>query len=671
MHRFTRRPIKMSMASAIAAVPAMLALSMGVAMAANPPMPQMDLRAETRGEAAIRALGSNLPAAAAHYGMTAERLTQILRKDPSSRLDRSGRLFYVEPAVDLTTSTGSTPTVSAAAPYDLSQTFLLNSKPGSTKTLYLDFDGHVVSGTAWNNGALIQAQAYDTDGNPAVFSTVEQEAIQKVWQRVAEDFAPFDVNVTTQDPGSDAIRRTSTADINYGSRVVVTRDNFYNCGCGGVAYVGTFNYANSTNPDLYQPAWVFFNALGNGLEKFVAEAASHEAGHNLGLGHDGNATTGYYGGHGTGETGWAPIMGIGYNRNLSQWSKGEYSGANNLQDDLAIIPNYGPVLRADDASNSTASPSSLTGTLNGSTRTVNQTGLISTRTDVDVYAFGAGAGTVSFTVSPWALGPNLDIEARLLNASGATIAVGNPADTLGATVSASVPAGTYMLQIDGVGKGDLITGYSDYGSVGQYTISGSYPESGAVAPTASFTAVPTSGTAPLHVTVDGGTSTDPDGSISTWDWNFGNGVVASGPVASHTYTTAGTYTITLTVRDQQGLSSSTTRTVSVSASAPEIYIKSLRVTVSGTASKGFQCTASATVQNQAGGLVGGATVSGNWSGTVSGAASATSTNKGVATIRSAKTKARGTCTYTMGNITATGYVYAPAKNVTSSAGVTY
>ncbi len=76
--------------------------------------------------------------------------------------------------------------------------------------------------------------------------------------------------------------------------------------------------------------------------KSCAEAASHEAGHTLGLGHDGaNGTqTEYYGGQGSGNTGWAPIMGVGYDQTVTQWSKGEYANANNTQDDLAII-SYG------------------------------------------------------------------------------------------------------------------------------------------------------------------------------------------------------------------------------------------------------------------------------------------------------------------------------------------
>jgi hypothetical protein len=43
-----------------------------------------------------------------------------------------------------------------------------------------------------------------------------------------------------------------------------------------------------------------------------------QVGHNGGLNHDGTSTTGYYTGHGSGVTGWAPIMGVGYYQNLVQ-----------------------------------------------------------------------------------------------------------------------------------------------------------------------------------------------------------------------------------------------------------------------------------------------------------------------------------------------------------------
>ncbi|MGQ0502989.1 MAG: PKD domain-containing protein [Panacagrimonas sp.] len=668
MNPFQMRTITHSLA-------ALFVLS-GIALASNthaaerPPLPLLRLAGELRGEAAVQGLGANLPAVAAHYRMTQDRLAGILRRDRTSRVDERGRLFYVEPAAD-EGATSSAFTVSEAAPYNLSQTFTLASKPGSARVLYLDFTGHAVSGTSWNGGAAIQAQAYDTDGVPGTFSDAEREAIQKIWQRVAEDYAPFDVNVTTADPGADAIRRSSSSDTNYGSRVVITRNTFYNCSCGGVAYVGTFDYSGS-NPDYYQPAWVFFNALSNGNEKSVAEAVTHEAGHNLGLSHDGRTSPaeGYYAGHGSGDTAWAPIMGAGYTRNLTQWNKGEYLSANNLEDDLSIIQQNGVQLRADDAGNTTAAATSLGGAASNGSVTIDRPGLIGQRGDVDVYSFVAGAGTVRIDVAPAVLGPNLDIEARLLDGGGNTLAVSNPADSLGASLNVSVSGGGYYLRIDGLGRGDTASGYSDYGSIGQYRVTGSFVDTGAAGPVAAFTVTPASGTAPLPVSFDGSLSSDADGYIASHAWSFGDGTSATGITASRTYASAGTYTATLTVTDNQGQTARQTKTITVTSGLPVVYVRT--ITVSATAlAFGYQCTASVAVRNASNVSISGANVSGTWSGTAKGTASAVTNASGVAMVRSPWAYQRGTCTFTVGNISAAGSTYDAARNLVSSGSRTY
>ncbi len=69
-----------------------------------------------------------------------------------------------------------------------------------------------------------------------------------------------------------------------------------------------------------------------------------------------------------------------------------------------------------------------------------------------------------------------------------------------------------------------------------------------VLPTAAFTSTATK----LALTVDGSTSTDSDGTISSYAWNFGDGGTGSGANASHTYGTAGSYLVTLTVTDNRG-----------------------------------------------------------------------------------------------------------------------
>jgi len=72
-------------------------------------------------------------------------------------------------------------------------------------------------------------------------------------------------------------------------------------------------------------------------------------------------------------------------------------------------------------------------------------------------------------------------------------------------------------------------------------------------PTAQIEGGPLAGQAPLTVLLDGSKSSDPDGdAIVSYEWNFGDGSTASGPVVSHVYETAGKYTVTLTVTDEAG-----------------------------------------------------------------------------------------------------------------------
>ncbi len=168
-----------------------------------------------------------------------------------------------------------------------------------------------------------------------LFSTAEFANIQEIWKRVSEDYAPWDVDVTTEEPPLESLRKTSSSDTAYGIRMVIGGSSYdwYGAGAGGVAYIGSFSWNSDT------PAFVFPAQLGNGWPKYVAEAVSHEAGHTVGLNHDGvSGGTAYYEGH----NGWAPIMGVGYYASVTQFSKGEYTGANNTEDDTSIINSYIP-----------------------------------------------------------------------------------------------------------------------------------------------------------------------------------------------------------------------------------------------------------------------------------------------------------------------------------------
>jgi len=89
--------------------------------------------------------------------------------------------------------------------------------------------------------------------------------------------------------------------------------------------------------------------------------------------------------------------------------------------------------------------------------------------------------------------------------------------------------------------------------------------SGNNAPTARFTASPTYGNSPLTVQFNASSSTDADGSIALYSWDFGDNSTGSGKILSHTFTAAATsnFTVRLTVTDNQGATGSTTAVITV------------------------------------------------------------------------------------------------------------
>ena len=432
------------------------------------------LNAPAHGRAAVEALGSDLDVAAGRSGMSAGTLRELLAADRTAWVDETGRLFYVEP--DQAAALTAPPTEAAAYPYAAS--FTLHSRPTATRKVFLDFDGHRVQSSAWNDAThpVIDVAAYTMDAD-AAFSQAELDVVQEVWARVAEDYAPFDVDVTTEDPGTAALVRSSVDDAAYGMRASVTTDPdmrtvLCSGGCAGIAYVGVFDNVMGSSGPWYQPAFALPKTTYTAAQ--VAEIVSHEVGHTLGLSHDGLNGSAYYQ-DGTGTKIWSPIMGAGYTP-LTQFSNGDYSGATQTQDDLAVIAQHGPAVVGDDYGNTVGTAFPL------GTGDATAAGLVTSRTDVDVFAISRScAGTLTASVTPAPLGPGLDTQLRLLDASGGVVAVSAPATAragtwspvltgMGASISQSLAPGTYYLEVDGVGLVDPSLGYSDYGSVGRYTL---------------------------------------------------------------------------------------------------------------------------------------------------------------------------------------------------------
>jgi hypothetical protein len=166
-------------------------------------------------------------------------------------------------------------------------------------------------------------------------------------------------------------------------------------------------------------------------------------------------------------------MGVGYSKAISQWSKGEYSGANNKEDDFAVIGQNGLALRADDHGNGTTDATALS---LGATAS----GIYANDSDVDTFRIDLAAGTFTFAANSAAVGGDLDIKLQLLNSAGTVVATNDPAagqsnsgtpTGLSASIRQQVAAGRYYLRVENTGYANpLNTGYSTYGSRGAYTV---------------------------------------------------------------------------------------------------------------------------------------------------------------------------------------------------------
>ena len=630
-------------------------------------------RPENRSRSARESSDKENAHAAEEAEVEVESFKKAARSDKHMRLDRDGRALYVCQAMPIQVGPDTTPYTSTAL-YPLTQTFLLHSRPGAAKVIYLDFTGNVTTGTSWNStyaaGADITTPAFDTDGSPTTFSASEQAVIQEVWKRISEDYAPWDIDVTTADPGLEAIRRTSASDTSYGVRCVIggSSTQWLGAAAGGVAYIGSFGRTISTTSTTNDvPAFVFPVELSNNA-KYISEAVSHEIGHTLGLYHssqtDGNE---YYAGHAD----WAPIMGVGYYSNIVQWTKGDYPLSNNTQDQINLITQRIP--RLSDEHGGTATTASL---VTGETLVAG--GVITDRADADWFKITAGQGTVNVSGLASSPSANLKLSLSLVDESGNVLATGTSSG-MNSNLSVPVLGGNYYIVADGIGTGDALTAYTDYSSVGRFSLSGSWTAATVanVAPVALTTGTtPTSGTAPLTVSFVGSSSYDPDGAIASYVWNFGDGTSSTLSNVSHTYSTAGTYNASLTVTDNSGAQSVGTLSIIVST-VPVVTSKYLKVSsmvptwVRSNTTTGY-ASCKIRVLNQNGNAVSNATVSVTVNGLVSGTTTATTNSSGYVTINTPRilSSLKGPITFTVTNLSRTGFIYDTTKNTLSSTTLT-
>lgn len=455
----------------IVAVAAVILVSGAVPHGQAPQSRKPPKAGAVRGAAAAKALRDRVHEPGREpSGGDVESLIQVVEGNESAWVTPEGEMFFADAAAAEAAGPGGTdtPGITAGAPptpsgYGPTGMPIHHSLPGAQFKLYLDFDGDIVSSRFWRlNRAL---PGYSIDGNLNQFNAEEQAVISRVWGRVAEDYAPFGIDVTTERPVE--LQRGHPGEQNV-LWSIVTR--FASAGFdSSIAGVSLFSldympFGTET------PTFTFFDLFRRD-DSALADIVSHEAGHMFGLLHDGQGFAEYYGGHGTGATSWGPIMGSPFGRNVTQWSLGDYDGGTNpplgnaFQDDVAIIA--GKLgFRADDGADEAPAAAPLA---------LPTHAIITNPLDVDLFALpntrGIELTITGFRAGSGADGGNLDVAAEIVDATGLVIASSDDVEETTAHLAAALPAGQHFLRVRPSANP---ANYTTYGSLGEFTVSGRF-----------------------------------------------------------------------------------------------------------------------------------------------------------------------------------------------------
>lgn len=328
---------------------------------------------------------------------------------------------------------------------------VLNSLPGASASLFLDFDGHFES--VWGQYTNVTSPPLDLDGDTTSFSADELAYITDVWSIVAEDFSPFNINVTTVEPPTLAPGSNPSAANGIALRIAIG---------GGVEILGLdsgvigYAYYNSFTSSVSNVAYVMPVRSGGTIASPVSigTVSSHEAGHSFGLRHQLNGVD--YSNR------WQSIMYssiFGYED--AYWTAGT-NDQGNFQDDLATLANStnGFGYRAEDHGNSISTATELT--KSGSAWV--GSGIIGSSSDGDVWKITTtDPQSMKISIEGAALGQNLDAVVELLDAGGNVVLTSDPTESADAQLIFD-GSGTQYFRVRSTGA---------YGRIGQYTITAS------------------------------------------------------------------------------------------------------------------------------------------------------------------------------------------------------